>query len=1540
MPNSLRKSGYWLVDYIEINQTDPLKTWEVINQTYPWCSGEGTIDDPYIIENVSINAKNYDIGISIYSSKGIYFKIINCLIQNATIGIQLDTTDDGMVINTTISNNKNIGILIHNCKRSQIIGNIIKNNTNYGISLNGPNSKSNNIYKNKFYENGKHALDDAKVNFNSWYNSSIGNYWDNYTGKDTNDDNIGDIPYAYIFGNADSQDLYPIWWDAPKLLISYPSNHSSYTTFAADFKAIIDEGKGDVFWYEIANLNSSFLPLSGVIDEEIIDVFEQDLWDNLYNGTHKIRFFVNDSKGYLGITEIIVNVIIPSLNNWWNSSYAYRVPLKLVNKYTKELPKGYSVNVSIDTTNLISAGKIREDGKDLRIVWYNVTSNTWMELHRINETNFNAINTRLWFKTQSAVNPNTYDGCYYLYYGCNDCNEPPTNKSKIYDFFDDFTQPDGLASGWTVINGTWYIDNNEYVENQFVVDGRSLINTYMVGNASIEVFINSSGGNFGAGVMFRHQNNQNFYTAGIGFWEYEVAIGKWTNDIPYTLDNTLDNESVLMDSQWYHLKIEVLGSNYLVYLNGILKNNITDIDHLNPGQIGLMTWTTNATSSFDDLKIRLLVSNEPLILLGIEESFIPQFNYIIESEDPLELGNSVTITVNITDPSGIKQVLIEFDGDNHTMVQIGGDLWQNSTWIPLFTGNYTYTIHCQNNNLMWNSINGSIQVVDSTLPIFSNLNENPDPLELGGTVIITVDIFDLSGINQVFIEIKGNNFSMTNIAGNSWQYDNWTPQSIGSKIYTIYAEDNNNNWNYTINSIMVTDILAPTIIINTPSEGQYFGVTSPSFNVEIFDLSLNKTWYTLNLETTKYFFTENASIDQFAWNDLLEGPLTVTFYANDSGGNENSESVQIFKDITTPSAPSFLSVNPATWTNIDSFNLSWSNPSDVSGIVGAYYKLDAIPTSDIDGMYVAGINIQSIMNITVGTDGVHDVYVWLVDAVGNVDYLNYASIQLYLDTLEPLAPISLTVNPASWTNINNFNLSWLNPVSTSEIVGAYYKLDSVPTSDMDGTYVEGSDIQSLVGITVGTDGVHDAYVWLVDAAGNVNYTQYASTQLFLDTLNPGVPISLTADPSFWTNINSFNLSWTNPSDVSGIVGAYYKLDSVPTSDMDGTYVEGNDIQSLIGITVGTDGIHDVYVWLVDAAGNVNYTQYTSTQLSLDTVIPSIIDNQLGDDNWHNSTGTTYDVDFSDLTPSSNLDYAQYKITTAPGQGGTVLKDWTNIFTNLGTPSFTTDWEIDFSACQEGINYISVQVYDIAGNLETFNDVFYVKKDTVEPNSPILLTSDPLSWTNIDSFNLSWTNPAGTSEIVGAYYKLDSVPTSDTDGTYVSGVDIQSIIGITVGTDGIHDVYVWLMDAAGNVNYINRASTQFFLDTVDPGVPISLTADPSFWTNIDSFNLSWTNPASPSGIVGVYYKLDAVPTSDTDGTYVAGSDIQSLIGITVGTDGVHDVYVWLLDAAGNINYIHYASTQLSLDTVVPSIIDNQLGDDTWRNSTGTTYDVDF
>jgi len=104
-------------------------------------------------------------------------------------------------------------------------------------------------------------------------------------------------------------------------------------------------------------------------------------------------------------------------------------------------------------------------------------------------------------------------------------------------------------------------------------------------------------------------------------------------------------------------------------------------------------------------------------------------------------------------------------------------------------------------------------------PIYSNLTESSNILELGETEIISINITDLSGIRQVKIEFEGSNQSMTNIGGDIWRYDLWTPSHADNYSYTIFMEDNCGIWNSVNNSILVVDTITPSppIIIHAPS---------------------------------------------------------------------------------------------------------------------------------------------------------------------------------------------------------------------------------------------------------------------------------------------------------------------------------------------------------------------------------------------------------------------------------------------------------------------------------------------------------------------------------------------------------------------------------------------------------------------------------------------------------------------------------------------------------------------------------------------------
>ena len=611
--------------------------------------------------------------------------------------------------------------------------------------------------------------------------------------------------------------------------------------------------------------------------------------------------------------------------------------------------------------------------------------------------------------------------------------------------------------------------------------------------------------------------------------------------------------------------------------------------------------------------------------------------------------------------------------------------------------------------------------------------------------------------------------------------------------------------------------------------------------------------------------------------------------------------------------PINIRVTPNTWTNVSSFTIEWINPMENSGIVEAYYKMDTAPTGNGDYTdYVTGTDVDTIIITGPLTDGSHRVYVWLRDGEGNRNYSRYAFVDLLYDGTPPSAPVGLAATPAGWSATNSFMVNWNNPSDASGIKGAYYSIDSPPITFNDGTYTPQNNINQLSGIVVPGEGEHTIYVWLRDNANNANHTAYASVKLYYDRTPPRAPQDIKVTPNSWTNVNSFNITWTNPSDLSGIIGARYKLIMPPLHKYDGIVVPGVNINSIQNIKSLYPGNRTLYLWLVDNASNADHLNTNTTYLHFDNLPPSPPGYvQAFPGYW--TANNSFIINWSNPPDYSGIAGVYYKFNSEPNSfddGVYVAGVHIEELRNLTVP-------------RNGTNTIYIWVRDVAGNVNHLNysteDLYY---DGLAPEPPLSMTPHPTQiWTSNNSFAVNWTNPNDLSGISGAYYKLDSPPTSHTDGTFLKKTYITYIESISVSGSGAHTIYVWLVDRVNNVNYLNYSTTQLLFDNSPPGPLLNLTVEPSGWKDSNSFNLSWTNPREDSGIYGLYYWFS--PPTENLGKLVIQNDISSLTDVAIPGQGEYTIYIWLIDNAYNMDYRNNVTQKLRFDISSPTILHSRL-----------------
>lgn len=312
-----------------------------------WYCNNNTIFNNTISE---IGLSSFMDGIGIYMVNDCDNNNIskNTIIENDYYSIYLgagsgNNTISENICGNDITSNQEIGIYLVNSDDNTITGNVFQNNTWRGLDIDA-NTDDCLIYRNFFINSGiKHARDLGTNN--NWNSSTIGNFWDNYTGVDDDQDGIGDT--AHSFGNI--IDYLPIWDDdAPNINIKEPSMNQFFGSNTPSFIVEITDVYLERMWYSVKILEFTIeisFTENGTIDKT--------LWNSLGEGTHTISFHASDDFHHITTKNvtIIKDTINPSINILFplnGQTYNSTAPIFIVDIADNNLDKmWYTINTDM-----------------------------------------------------------------------------------------------------------------------------------------------------------------------------------------------------------------------------------------------------------------------------------------------------------------------------------------------------------------------------------------------------------------------------------------------------------------------------------------------------------------------------------------------------------------------------------------------------------------------------------------------------------------------------------------------------------------------------------------------------------------------------------------------------------------------------------------------------------------------------------------------------------------------------------------------------------------------------------------------------------------------------------------------------------------------------------------------------------------------------------------------------------------------------------------------------------------------------------------
>jgi hypothetical protein len=906
------------------------------------------------------------------------------------------------------------------------------------------------------------------------------------------------------------------------------------------------------------------------------------------------------------------------------------------------------------------------------------------------------------------------------------------------------------------------------------------------------------------------------------------------------------------------------------------------------GDYDYTIWATDLDNNWDSL-----VGNFTII-----DTTDPIISSVQRTPQPQEVHLGVNISAIVTDDYLVQQVVIDI------LDPIGGAVINTDMGFDVGTGRYFYT---QNFDMVgtytctiWarDTMNNQdltgcdFDMVDTTLPIISNIQTVPVPGEVNAPLNVSATITDnyLVDVNNVWLNVLDpfavpiGNFSMGYAGADVFFYER-SYSLLGLHSFTIWAADVGGLWASAQQGFLMDDSTPPLIsnVMETPDPQEVYGNVNVSAivtdNYQLADVKVeirNPIGGLVGNFTMLFDVGAGTWSYEQAYNML--GTYTTAIYARDLRSNEATVLGSFLIQDTTP--PTLLNT------------IASPDPQDAGGDVridsevSDNFQLDLVYVEIFDPSMVSIINTTMTAGATHWYQqaytqlGTHTFTITAWDSVGNpaIDTGSFVII----DTTPPNIGVP-TATPDPQEVYGSVNVT-VDVTDNNQVQSVYIDI-SDPTAGSVGNF-------SMIDLGAGMFGYEQTYdmlgtytctVWAIDASGNP--ASRACSFLVRDTTRP-VIASPTEDPQPQNVGGNVNVSALITDNFQMLIVKLVVIDpnSLPLGNATMSFDAGSGRYYLDSpyVTVGTY-TYNIFAW--DTSSNVG--AYSGTFAIDDLVSPTLTITAATPDPqevYSNVNITSRIEDNLGVIQTVNVEI------TDPAMG--FFGNFTMNF-HLGSNKFFFLTSYDML----GTYTFNIWASDPAGNWGTDSGSFLIR-DTTPPDITNIVTTSPqeidvgaidITATVTDNYDASSTILVWITVLYpnGTLFENVSMTYDSGNGWFA----YQNTFQVELGT---YDIEIFAMDAAGNQNSV--IDTFVIQDTQDPvadagldqnvdqGITVTFDGsgssdnDPLFDTTV---NYTWT--FSDLGGQAIY---EVSPTY----TFVRGGDFIVTLTVTdragnTGTDTV-------------------------------------------------------